>query len=396
MATNVKLALSKAKTALAINYPFFGTLIMNTPIIPTEDVPEGMRQFIPTMAVDGKAIYYNKEFLAKKTVNEIMFILAHEIMHCALRHVWRCGNRDPKRWNYAIDYVTNDLLVKEGIGVMPKEGLLDPKLVAKAGGTAEGVYELIPEIKSASYGRGGGDGDGDGKGSYNGTGIDDCHAPSDKSGGADSAQAQQDWGLKVQQAVQAAKMQGKLSANLERFVGEAQKAKVDWREVLRRFVSKRAKIDYTWARPKRRLVGMDMYLPSLGGQTMGRLVVAVDCSGSIGQQELNDFGAEIAAIVEDVKPAETVVLYFDSAVCGEPQVFKPGDTVKLEPRGGGGTAFHPVFTYIEEHQLDPVCCVFLTDLYGDFGRNIPEYPLLWVVNHETELAIPFGERVNMV
>lgn len=391
--TDVKMALSKAKTALVINYPFFGTLIMNMPI--------RIVDWIPTIAVDGRAIYYNEKYMATKSVNEVMFILAHEVMHCVLQHVWRCGNRDPKRWNYAIDYIVNDLLVKEQIGVMPKDGLLDPALVAKGNGLAERVYELLPEIKSKSYTsasasnpNGGGDGKGDGE--YNGTSIDQCMAPRDHSGGADTAQDQQNYGLRVQQALQAAKMQGKLSANLERFIGEATKAIIDWREVLRRFVSRRAKIDYTWARPKRRMIGSDIYLPSLGGQQLGRLCVAVDCSGSIGGEELNAFSSEIAAIVEDVKPLETVVLYFDAQVCGDPQIFRPGDTVKLEPRGGGGTAFWPVFKYIDEQQIDPVCCVFLTDLYGDFGKDAPDYPLLWVVNHEGGHAVPFGERVNMV
>lgn len=391
MATDVKAAISKAKTAMVIDYPFFGTLIMSTPIEKVE--------WVPTMAVDGRKIYYNEAFLQKKTVNEIMFIFAHEIIHCALQHVWRAGHRDPTRWNYAIDYITNDLLVKEGIGTMPKDALFDAKLVEKAEGLAERVYELIPEIKTVYISMGDGEGEGGGDGTkerpYYGTSIDQCMPPRDTSGGADSAQEQQEWKMRVTQAINAAKMQGKLSANMERFIGEALKAKVDWRDVLRRFVSKRAKIDYTWARPKRRMIGSDIYLPSLAGQTMGKLVVAVDCSGSIGEKELTEFGSEIAAIVEDVKPAETWVLYFDAAVCGEPQIFRPGDPVTLEPRGGGGTAFWPIFKYLEEHDIDPVCCVFLTDLYGDFGKEPPEYPLLWVVNHETELPIPFGERVNM-
>lgn len=393
MGTDVKTAISKAKTGLVIQYPFFGTLIMSTPIHKSD--------LIPTMGVNGREISYNEEFLSKKTVNEIMFIFAHEILHCALQHVWRCGHRDPTRWNFAIDYIVNDMLVKEGIGTMPKDALFDSKLVAECNFLAERVYEHVKlkDIKTIFLDSQGGLSEGDGKGGnkpYYGTTIDQCLPAPDKSGGADQAQNQQDWKLKVAQAANAAKMQGKLSANLERFVGEALKAKVDWKEVLRRFVSKRAKIDYTWARPKRRMIGSDIYLPSLGGQSMGRLVVAVDCSGSIGVAELNAFGAEIAAIVEDVKPAETWVIYFDAAVCGEPQVFKPGDAVILTPRGGGGTAFHPIFTYIDQHGVDPVCCVFLTDLYGDFGKDVPEYPVLWVVNHEAAYEVPFGERVNMV
>src|SRR5690606_8727657 len=93
------------------------------------------------------------------------------------------------------------------------------------------------------------------------------------------------------------------------------KPKVDWRAVLRRFLSERAKTESSWARPKRRFLGEDLYLPSLGGVKMGRLVVAVDCSGSVNQKLLTDFSTEVNAIREELKPGGLDVIYFDSKVC---------------------------------------------------------------------------------
>lgn len=36
--------------------------------------------------------------------------------------------------------------------------------------------------------------------------------------------------------------------------------------------------------------------------------------------------------------------------------------IHLEPRGGGGTDFCPVFEWVEENQIDAVCLIYLTDL----------------------------------
>src|SRR5690606_851294 len=99
------------------------------------------------------------------------------------------------------------------------------------------------------------------------------------------------------------KMQGKLSAGIERLVDDLVKPKIDWREVLRRFLTERAKVDASFARPKRRFLADDLFLPSLNGQKMGRLVIAVDCSGSVNNTLLAAFASEINAIREDIRPS---------------------------------------------------------------------------------------------
>ena len=64
--------------------------------------------------------------------------------------------------------------------------------------------------------------------------MDDCNDGGDTP--ADKAQQEAEWKVRVAQAAQAAKMMGKMSAGLERLVGEILKPKVDWRDVLRKFL----------------------------------------------------------------------------------------------------------------------------------------------------------------
>jgi predicted metal-dependent peptidase len=68
------------------------------------------------------------------------FVLAHEMLHAALRHGDRIGGRDPYLWNVAADYVINGWLVEMGVGEMPEGLLYDPDL---AGLSAEAVYDRV-------------------------------------------------------------------------------------------------------------------------------------------------------------------------------------------------------------------------------------------------------------
>ena len=127
---------------------------------------------------------------------------------------------------------------------------------------------------------------------------------------------------------------------------------------------------------------------------IGELVVAVDCSGSIGQDELDQFAAEVLTIKEDSNPSCIHVVYFDHEV-SHYEKFTRDDELHIEPHGGGGTAFSPVFDYIEEHGIDPIACVFLTDLYCDDYGDEPSYPVLWIAIDKDKTDAPFGEVVVM-
>ena len=363
--------ISKAKTALILEHPFIGSVALNMPM--------SIDNSVPTAATNGKRVLFNEEFCNGLSDEELKFLVAHECMHPMLEHNFRRGERDAYKWNQAADYVINKLLTDEGIGKMPAQGLLDDNIYKQGGGTSDGIFNLLPDTPEDGQGNGG-----------QGQPLDSCE---DGQGSpAEVSQQQAEWKVKVAQAAQSAKMMGKMSAGLERLVDEILKPKVDWRDVLQRFVVKCRSDQRSWARPNRRFLSQGLYLPSVSGESLGEIAFAVDCSGSIGQDEINQFASEIITVWQDQKPTKVHVIYFDSEVSHYDE-FGQDDEPIVKPHGGGGTAFSPVFKYMTEHGIEPVACIFLTDLCCDDFGDAPDYPVLWVSTHDDKA--PFGEVVMM-
>lgn len=358
--------LSKAKTSLVLGHPFIGSIALSMPFVLDEN--------IRSAATNGKRVAFNPEFIDNLDDEELKFLVAHECMHPMLEHNFRRGQRQPKRWNMAADYVINKMLVDEGIGKMPQVGLHNDAINQAGGGTSEGIYNILPEQDEDDLS----------------DMLDDCE---DGDGTpADQAQQAAEWKVKVAQAAQAAKMMGQMSANMQRVVDEVLQPKVDWREVLQRFLVKCKNDTRSFARPNRRFLSQGMYLPTISGEAMGDILFAVDCSGSIDQHTVNQFASEIRNVKDDLNPARIHVVYFDSSV-SHVESYGPDDALDIKPHGGGGTDFAPVFEKIVEMDIEPVAVVFLTDLCcSSFGTE-PACPVLWVSTEEG--TAPFGEVVEM-
>ena len=368
--------LTKARAKLIMGHPFWASLVCNTPLIEDATINP------PTMCTNGKWIKWSPDFVEKLTVDEVLFVLAHEVGHAMFAHMFRRRDRHPVVWNIAGDYIINQVLTADNVGTMPQGGLLDAATVQGGGGTTDGVYDLIyQELEQ--------------QGAFKGKGslpdqFDNCedHGGSE----AEKAQAEAEMKIAVQQAANAAKMCGKLGGALERFVSEALRPKVDWKAVLRRFVSMRAKVERSYSRPKRRFLAEDIYLPSLGGERLGEIIVAVDCSGSISSKEIDAFAAELKAIKEDCKPEKLTVIYFHHEI-SKVDTFEENDELVIKPNGSGGTDFAPIFSYISEQGLEPVAIVVLTDLACSSFGVCPDAPVLWVSTHPG--TAPWGDVVLM-
>lgn len=362
--------IEKAKITLGVRHPFIAGVLYNIPIETADTCP------VPclTACTDGKKIWYNEKFVDTLTHKETMFLLAHECMHCMMLHALRCGGRDKKKWNVATDYVINQLLVDDKVGDMPKAGLLDAGLYRRGEGASERVYDLLPADEG-----------GEGK-----KPLDEVLMSS--ATGAEAARLERDMKQRIAYAAQVSKKMGKLSAGMERFVDALLKPVIRWTDVLERFMTRCVTDDRSWSRLNRRFVCQHLMVPAADGACLGDVVVAIDCSGSIGAEELKRFGSELRSIVSDCQPACTHVLYFDSEVTRH-DTFQRGEDLTLSQTGGGGTAFSPIFRYCLDNEIDPVCCVVLTDLYcSDFGTE-PDYPVLWVTTGAEKA--PFGEVVRM-
>lgn len=386
--------ISKAKAKLIMEHPFIGTIAVSMAMKVSDRTESGYP--VNTAATDGRSVWFNPKFIEPLTDNQLKFLVAHECLHPMLEHNFRRQARHPMKWNKAADYVINQLLKDDGIGEFIEGGCLDQNIYNAGKGMSEGIYNILPES----------DGDGSEGNPVTVTligGPGKGQKPYDEilDGGQTKAEMEQladEWKIKIGQAAAAAKMAGKMSANMERIVNEIMAPKVDWREVLRRFVEKARTDDRSWKRPNRRFLWDDIYLPTRSGETLGEIHFSIDCSGSIGSKELNQFAAEIRAVKEEGNPVKLHVTYFDSEVCHY-DVFSQDEEVTVAPHGGGGTAFSPIFRYISEHDVEPIATIVLTDMYcSDYGPA-PGHPVLWVstVDHgDNEYGKPpFGEVVVM-
>lgn len=361
--TNAQAArkLTAARSKLIMGQPFFGMLALRLALVE--------RSNIPTLAVDGESVFYNPQFVLSLSDQLCQSAMAHEVMHCVLAHISRRGSRDPRRWNYAIDYAANLVLKDSGFEIS-NDWLLDNKYRNM---TAEQIYPLLPEKLGGAGGQGP---------------LDEVMEGIPGSAETDAIE----WKVATLQAAAAAKAQGKLPASLNRFVEDVTKPQVDWRAQLWQFVTQVSKDDYAWSRPNRRYLSAGLSLPSLYSESMGPLVVGIDTSGSITKEILSAMGAEVRAIAQAVRPSEIHVVYCDTKV-NHVDVFTPYDDMQFKPHGGRGTAFEPVFDYVIKKNLRPECLVYLTDLYGDHSFTPPDYPTLWCCT--TDQVASFGDTIRI-
>jgi predicted metal-dependent peptidase len=355
----------KAKALLILDHPFFGSTVAKRALVFT-DSPQ-----IPTAACSKRGtIYLNVEFIGDLTISELVFLLAHEALHYMLMHALRIGHRKPKQWNKAADKVINDTLIDAKVGTFIEGGLTFD------GARDQCAEELYDEDEDD------GDGEGTGGGGSGGIGTDLGNAPDDGDPLDESEVHELEAQTKIEtlQAAKAAKAMGKLPANIERMIDEMINVKTPWHDILERFMSGKIKDGHSWKRPNRRFIARGLYIPGCDYvPRMGPIVIGVDTSGSIGQQELNEFNGHINRILETCNPEKVTVVYCDSAV-NHVDYYEPDDfPVKLSPHGGGGTSFKPVIDWIDNCPDEVECLVYLTDGYGD-QNNIPEpvFPTVWL------------------
>lgn len=380
-------SIQKAKISLLLKEAFFGNLLMHLEIIPDKK--------IPTFSTGGKDIKYSPAFAKSLTRDEISGVLAHEIMHCVFKHHLRRNGRDPKLWNEAGDYVINPILVNSGFR-LPGSPLLDRRFIDM---TTEQVYNILfaenpPKPKDKPKDT---EDQGDqGRGNQSQNNNVSCGEVEDSQVANNLDAIEQEsgaWNQRIIQAAMNAKLAGKMPAGLDRLITDLLTPKVSWKEILWQFVQEAAQEDYSFLKPNRKYISGGVFLPSLHSESALDIVVAVDTSGSISESDLNQAASEIAEI-QSALDATIHVVYVDAGLAGA-QEFLPGDEIKLEVRGGGGTDFRPAFDWIEEKQLDIACLIYLTDGYcSSFPKQEPEYPVLWITNR-MRWVVPFGEIVEL-
>ena len=391
----------RERVKMVIDEPFFGSLALR--LHPKAD---------PTcehMWTDGHSLGYNPEFIDSIEPQQVRGLIAKCILKCANGHPWRRGGRDQKLWMQS-----SELAVEKALRSMRDT---DPMIVSGEGDrfydkAAERIYSTLreeqdPDDQGDGEGEGEGEGEGQGEGQGQGQGdgegegqgqqppgnapgeVRDAPPEEDDGEGEGNAESQGEgghppppadgegeWRMAVAEAAKNQKSQGNMPAWMQRMYDEAVSSKVNWKAELMEFVMEKSKNDYTWRLPNRRFIAQGVYLPSLYDEAIGEIVFAIDTSGSVSEKELGQAAKEVQAVVDVMHPTKMHVVYCDTRVA-HVDVFEKGDPISVKMHGGGGTAFQPVFDWIEKEGITPVCTIYLTDMYGTDVED-PGHPVLWL------------------
>lgn len=395
---NMKLA--RACTRLMIKHPFFGSLVYQHELELTDAVP--------TAAATKDRMMFNPEFLERVTPEELVFLVAHEVMHIVFAHAIRRGNRDPEIYNIACDAVINEILIEEGVGDFIDGGVRMPGAQGK---TSENIYNEL--MKHAKKSKKGGSSKESGNGSEGADGgmslgrdapvrgkltIKDIR-PEDSKGvtPSEAKKAELEGKMKIGQAAALARMQGKMGSGLSRLVDQLLQSKVPWYDVLERYMVSKAEQAYNWNRPHKRMLNI-AYMPSRQRfPSMGEVVIGIDVSGSISDKEVAQYLGHCQAIFEQCHPAKVYVVYCTTEVEAVDEFEHGEDIVPRRNVWCGGTDMRRIMHWIDDHDVEPDVCITFTDGYTDYP-NDSEVPcdLLWVLSTEYRPRDPKGEVIYAV
>lgn len=387
--------LIKSRVAMLLKYPFWGPLAARLKL---EEV-----DWCKTIATDGRKFYYNKEFVEKLSDGEMIFGFGHELGHIIFDHMTRRGDREPQVWNMAGDYVINNMLIREGVGtaITTVPILADRKYEGK---TADEVYDDLMAnatvIKMTLDDHLDIDGDGEGEGDSDGNGDKDGKGkPKFKKLTEEERKALRDeWREAVIQAAKNAGA-GNTPAAIQRLVKDITAPVMDLRDLLRIQFSGSVKSDYTWMRPNRKAWHTGAVMPGqLPGEELD-IVVALDASGSIGEDMLHDFLGMVQGALDQFTSYRVRIVTFDTDVYNIDE-FTAEDgrsMAEYEVTGGGGTSFECVWQWMKDNEIQPHQLVVFTDGYPFGSWGDPDYcDTLFVVHGSNTITAPFGITANYV
>ena len=388
-----------------------------------------------TMATDGVNIYWNDEFVKSITDEEIQAVLIHEASHVIWEHPLRKGNRDHQLWNIATDYVINGWLKYDLRMELPEDGLLDRKY---HGMSAEAVYRTLSNDDEAldeaidQINNNANDGDADqsaedGETSNSNEGqtlaekladlpqlSGEVWVPTNEDGKELSPTEMAELQEELQRTIMMAdKLEG-IGDNAESSLGKAVKQMnrscVNWVDVMRDFLQSAMSKNPTWSRLNKRHSWRGVNLPSHDKEPHGgEIVVAIDTSGSVTQEELNIFATETQNLAEECGVNKIRVCYCDTRVHknshGEwwDEYDLECEELEFHLRGGGGTDFNPPFNLFNDYTDntdDVLAFIYFTDGGGYVDKEVePDVPVIWALtttyyqDYYKDMNFPFGEEV---
>ena len=352
-------------------------------------------------------LYYSKKFVDSLSEEELKFTITHEVLHLGLFHLFRKKERDEMLFNICCDLTVNILLKNNKFelikgALLPNDndefvinnGKIKVKDVSKK--CAEEIYDelygKLPKATKEQLAKGNFDvhivsdekKDGEGKDGKGKKGKGQC------SGGSLTKKQIEDlkekWKNNLVEATTLAKMKGNSPLGLERFVDKLLEQKINWRTLLHKYITNLLPYTSTWNVPSKKSIGCGVYLPSTLKEELDVNII-VDCSGSVGKEELSEFVTEVVSVAKSFANVNMRILSADTEVHTDLEV-KNGNIKKIlecEYRGGGGTDFVAPLNYVKDKYPNSRLVVYLTDGFGNVvnGGDYP-FKIVWVLSKNSD------------
>jgi len=372
-----------ARVGLLLRHPFFGNMATRLKIQDGSD-------WCKTAATDGRSIFFNRDFFNDLTVKQIEFVIAHEILHNVFDHMGRCEGRDRKIFNIAADYCVNGQLIRDRIGdqVTKIQIYHDQKYYGwSAEQVYDDIYEKMDEQMLEQLGQ-----------------MLDEHIDwenSDDDNGNRPSYSKEEL-RKIRDEIREATMQaaqaagaGNTPAGVARLIKELTEPKMNWREILRQQIQSIIRNDYTFLRPNRKGWHMNAILPGTNFAETIDICVAIDMSGSIGNDQAMDFLTEIKGIMDEYKDFKIKLWCFDTEVYNEQDYdgYNADEFLSYEIKGGGGTDFDANWNYMKAYDINPKKFIMFTDGYPWQSWGDPDYcDTVFIIHGTKDIVPPFGEH----
>ena len=387
----IEQSISRLKIDLVRKRPFYGVILMKL-----NEIKESSSTYI--MSTDGSSIYYNKKYMENLNEAERNFYLLHQLYHCIFMHPSRMINKDIKIANIAADFLVNYYIdieknefKKAGIIIsVPKDAYMikDEKYKLELNKLSfEQLYEKIYNQKENKISATpqqitkNNNSNGNNSSTLNiyGNNIDLNKIKSDLILPKNIEKTSSNMRRIIQESiitskVYGSKLIGDMPGSLIRRITELIGTRVPWYKYLRRYLSNIMQDDTSFDTPDKNHIYRKMILPGPyeDENYIEDILFLIDTSGSISEEDLNNFLFQAYNICKDFE-ANGKVIFFDSIVQDVFDINKE-NLNKLPLYGGEGTDVNVALKYVKDKKLKYSCILVLTDGYFNspqvFLRNV--------------------------
>lgn len=373
---------------------------------------------VPTMGVFASGrLVVNPAFAARLKDNELIFVLAHELLHLALRTHDRARGSHHLEFNYAHDYIINDILrVELGFTSIPAGGLdmpgareksaeqivLEMRRNADRMPSQSRVFDGQPVTLRRVFTPAAGTGQSQDQRDA-GDVLDDRAErelfPDEASEQATRVKALKDLAAKslaLAKTMGAMKGRGGEAGAAQQQVVTALRGlyRTPWEMALQKWVESVAPGERTFLRPSRRgATQTDVVLAGRKRESW-MLNVVLDTSGSMTDDIPRVLGA-VADFCDAVAVDDIRLVQCDTTITSD-ETLSPGELADYQVRGYGGSDLTPAMLMLAD---DPAvtACLVITD--GDIGYPQVEMPyaVLWVLPAQGGAGFrpPYGHVISM-